>query len=185
MWHDRALAMVYASALGAWLFLIINSVLKLIVSPNVYMISGIFSLLLSILLAIVIYKKLELGGWEEYVDGLSERNKKRDTPSESEIEAAVQNKVGEVTTRIRAATPQEMISCVETVLKKVKKEYITPYKNKDPEGYGDAEKKEAYRLCMAQVKVLMKYHNFKVNQEIIDLYILTMDTEDEIMKTLE
>jgi hypothetical protein len=124
---------------------------------------------------------------KELIDEAVEKKeiKKRDTPSESEIEAAVQNKVGEVTTRIRAATPQEMISCVETVLKKVKKEYIAPYKNKDTEGYGDAEKKEAYRLCMAQVKVLMKYHNFKVNQEIIDLYILTMDTEDEVMKTLE
>nr|QNO55218.1 hypothetical protein MHJDHPNH_00020 [Methanosarcinales archaeon ANME-1 ERB7] len=124
---------------------------------------------------------------KELIDEAVEKKeiKKGDTPSESEIEAAVQSKVGEVTTRIRAATPQEMISSVETALKKVKKEYIAPYKNKDTEGYDDAEKKEAYRRCMAQVKVLMKYHNFKVNQEIIDLYILTMDTEDEVMKTLE
>jgi len=53
MWHDRALAMVYASALGAWLFIIISSILKLIPWP-----SGTFSLLLSVLLAIVIYKIL-------------------------------------------------------------------------------------------------------------------------------
>jgi hypothetical protein len=53
MWHDRALAMVYASALGAWLFIIISSILKLILWP-----SGTFSLLLPVLLAIVIYKIL-------------------------------------------------------------------------------------------------------------------------------
>jgi hypothetical protein len=53
MWHDRALAMVYASALGAWLFIIISSILKLILWS-----SGTFSLLLSVLLAIVIYKNL-------------------------------------------------------------------------------------------------------------------------------
>jgi hypothetical protein len=67
MWHDRALAMVYASALGAWLFIIINSILKHILWLfNVDMESEIFSLLLSILLAIVIYKKLkseELDEW--------------------------------------------------------------------------------------------------------------------------
>jgi hypothetical protein len=58
IWHDQALAMVYASALGAWLFIIISSILKLIPWP-----SGTFSLLLSvllaILLAIVIYKNLQ------------------------------------------------------------------------------------------------------------------------------
>lgn len=53
MWHDRALAMVYASALGAWLFIIISSILKLI--P---WLPGTFSLLLSVLLAIVIFKYL-------------------------------------------------------------------------------------------------------------------------------
>ena len=53
MWHDRALAMVYASSLGAWLFVIISSILKLILWP-----SGTFSLLLSVILAIVIYKIL-------------------------------------------------------------------------------------------------------------------------------
>lgn len=61
MWHDRALAMVYASALGVWLFIIISSILKLIPWP-----SGTFSLFLSvllpILLAIVIYKNLPKPG---------------------------------------------------------------------------------------------------------------------------
>jgi len=83
MWHDRALAMVYASALGAWLFIMINSILKLIVSPNVYIVSGIFSLLLSILLAIVIYKKLELEEreeWVECVDVLSKKKNKINPP---------------------------------------------------------------------------------------------------------
>ncbi len=59
MWHDRALAMVYASALGAWLFIIISSILQLIFWPfDVYIESGTFSLLLSVFLAIVIYKNL-------------------------------------------------------------------------------------------------------------------------------
>ena len=61
LWHDRALAMVYASALGAWLFIIINSIQNIIMHfpPNK---PGTFSLLLpvllAILLAIVIYKML-------------------------------------------------------------------------------------------------------------------------------
>jgi len=53
MWHDRALAMVYASALGAWLFIIISSILKLILWPLT------FSLLLAALLAIVIFLILQ------------------------------------------------------------------------------------------------------------------------------
>ena len=53
MYHDRGLSMVYASALGAWLFIIINSILKLIFWPMT------FSLLLAALLAIVIYLILQ------------------------------------------------------------------------------------------------------------------------------
>ena len=56
MYHDRGLSMVYASALGAWLFIIINSILKLIFWPLT------FSLLLAALLAIVIYLILQ---WPE------------------------------------------------------------------------------------------------------------------------
>jgi hypothetical protein len=63
MWHDRALAMVYASALGAWLFIIINSILQLIFWP-----SGTFSLLLAVFLASVIYKKLEREELEEWLE---------------------------------------------------------------------------------------------------------------------
>ena len=131
--------------------------------------------------------KMAVGFVNDLIDKAVEKKeiKEKDRPGATEIEAAIENMVGEVTTHSRAATPQEMISCVETAFKKVKKEYITPYKNKDPEGYGDAEKKESYRKCMAQVKVLMKYHNLKVNKEIIGLYILTMDTEDEVMETSE
>lgn len=101
------------------------------------------------------------------------------------IKAAVQEMVGKVTTRIRAATPQEMISCVETALKKVRKEYIEPYKKKNSSGYGDAEKQKAYKKCKDHVEVLMKYHNLKVNKEIIGSYILAISIEDEVMKISE
>ena len=110
---------------------------------------------------------------------------KKYMPRDDEIKAAVQEKVGEVTTRIRAATQQEMILCVETALKMVRKEYIEPQKKKDLAGYGDAEKGVAYGKCEAHVEDLMKYHNFKVNREIIGLYTLAIGTEDEVMKTSE
>ncbi len=58
MYHDLGLSMVYASALGAWLFIIIYSILKLIFWPLT------FSLLLAPLLAIGIF--LILQGPERY-----------------------------------------------------------------------------------------------------------------------
>ena len=61
MYHDRGLSMVYASALGAWLFIMINSILKLIFLPLT------FSLLLAALLAIVIYSILQIPERYEYL----------------------------------------------------------------------------------------------------------------------
>ena len=90
--------------------------------------------------------------------------------------------IHQVTTRIKAATPEEMSLIVKTAYDKTKNEYIAARKSDKTASYDNAERKEAYRICEKHVKDLVKYHNFKVNNDVIGIYIRAADAENNLLR---
>jgi hypothetical protein len=115
-------------------------------------------------------------------DDMVKREELKKRPTNKEIKAAVNSKVAEITSVVKAATPTEMYSCIKTACERVEKEYIEPLKTKGPGSYDDAERQVAYKKCFEHAEELLKYHNFKINKEIIGTYIMAIGKPDDVKR---